>query len=294
MLTGGIDVKKRVLTALLLASLLLVTIMPAAARADDKYDLSNFGYRYVDSKGRGSLVFQKSPRGKSMKGHKFYTGDRIYVNIHWRQDGYAIAYENGEYGYVDASYIDWSKGSGGGKPGGGSQGGGKPGGGSQGGGKPSGGGSWSGGGDRDLSNFEYRRVASNGRGSLVFQKEPRGKSMPGHKFYDGDWIYVNIHYRRDGYSIAYENGEYGYVDASYIDWNSRKGGGSGGSRVHLTGNVNVRTGPGLDYSIIGTAYRGDSLRYVGDTSTDYRGVAWYYVYFNGGTGWVSSRYAYLG
>ena len=38
---------------------------------------------------------------------KFNDGDEIYVNINWRQDGYAIACKNGVYGYVDASYISW-------------------------------------------------------------------------------------------------------------------------------------------------------------------------------------------
>ena len=27
------------------------------------------------------------------------------MNLNWRQDGYAIAYEDGVYGYVDAGYI---------------------------------------------------------------------------------------------------------------------------------------------------------------------------------------------
>ena len=39
--------------------------------------------------------------------YQFWNGDRIYVNLNWRQDGYAIAYQNGVYGYVDANYINW-------------------------------------------------------------------------------------------------------------------------------------------------------------------------------------------
>lgn len=74
---------------------------------DDRYDLNQYDYRMVVEKGRGALIFQKAPRGSFMKNHKFYDGDWIYVNINWRQNGYAIAYENGEYGYVDASYIEW-------------------------------------------------------------------------------------------------------------------------------------------------------------------------------------------
>jgi len=74
---------------------------------DNRYDLDQYEYLPVVEKGRGALIFQKAPRGSFMKNHKFYDGDYIYVNVYWRQDGYAIAYENGEYGYVDASYIDW-------------------------------------------------------------------------------------------------------------------------------------------------------------------------------------------
>ena len=38
------------------------------------------------------------------------------------------------------------------------------------------------------------------------------------QYYDGDWIYVNVKWQSEGYAMAYENGTYGYVDASYIDW----------------------------------------------------------------------------
>lgn len=170
----------------LISILLLICLLIPAARASSggKYDLDDFGYRTVKTNGRGSLVFQEEPRGDFMYDHKFWDGDQIYVNLYWRKDGYAIAYEDGEYGYVDASYIKWN------------------------------------GSDtaKDLSNFEYRTVDTNGSGALVFQEEPRGDFMYGHKFWDGDRIYVNVEYRKNGYAIAYQDGEYGYVDASYIDW----------------------------------------------------------------------------
>lgn len=62
-------------------------------------------------------------------------------------------------------------------------------------------------------------MRSNGRGSLVFQESPGGKSIKGHKFYDGDWIYVHPDYQKNGYAVAYDDGVFGFVDASYIDWN---------------------------------------------------------------------------
>ena len=52
-------------------------------------------------------MFQSSPNGSFMNDYQYRDGDRIYVNLNWRQDGYAIAYEDGVYGYVDAGYILW-------------------------------------------------------------------------------------------------------------------------------------------------------------------------------------------
>ena len=64
--------------------------------------------------------------------------------------------------------------------------------------------------------------------------------------------------------------------------------------VHLTGSENVRTGPGLEYSSIGSAHKGSTLPYLGTTSVpDSRGYVWYLVSFSNTTGWVSSRYANL-
>lgn len=174
--------------ALLLAALLLLS---ATALASDRYDLDDFGYRTVKTRGRGKLVFQTRPRGSFMSEYSFSNGDRIFVNLDWEEDGYAIAYENGDYGYVDASYIDWDDDD-----------------------------------DEDdydddvhdLDNFEYRYVDIDNGGALVFQRTPRGEFMYKYKFYDGDRIFVNVDYREGGYALAYKNGVYGFVDASYIDW----------------------------------------------------------------------------
>lgn len=63
--------------------------------------------------------------------------------------------------------------------------------------------------------------------------------------------------------------------------------------VYFTGNSNVRTGPGLDYSSKGSVNRGSYLTFLNDTSYDNRGVAWYKVSFGSGSGWVSSKYSYI-
>lgn len=66
-----------------------------------------------------------------------------------------------------------------------------------------------------------------------------------------------------------------------------------GISVSATGDVNVRTGPGLTYDSTGVAPRGSRLDYLGETSTDERGVDWYKVAYDGQARWVSSTYAVL-
>lgn len=65
------------------------------------------------------------------------------------------------------------------------------------------------------------------------------------------------------------------------------------AEVRTTASVNLRSGPGLDYDIVTSYPEGKSLEYLGETSTDDRGVAWYKVSTDKGEGWVSSRYAEL-
>ena len=73
----------------------------------DIYDLSNYGYRTVATQGRGALVFQTEPFGSFMKEYKYTDGDQLLVNLNWVEEGYTLACDNGVYGFVDASYIDW-------------------------------------------------------------------------------------------------------------------------------------------------------------------------------------------
>ena len=63
--------------------------------------------------------------------------------------------------------------------------------------------------------------------------------------------------------------------------------------VVTTGNVNLRSGPGKEYDIVTDIGVGRELEFLGDVSTDLRGVDWYHVGINGKTGWVSSKYADL-
>ena len=188
---------------------------------DSRYDLNRYGYKTVVTGGKGALVFQDGPNGAFMNDYQFNEGDQIYVNLDWRKDGYAIAYQNGTYGYVDAAYIDWTNSWTGSNY------------------STAGSGSYSS--KKDLSNYGYRTVVTNGRGALVFQDAPNGAFMYDYQFNDGDSIYVNLDWRQDGYAIACQNGVYGYVDASYINWNSSgSGSGAGSSRTNLS-NFGYRT-----------------------------------------------------
>ena len=62
--------------------------------------------------------------------------------------------------------------------------------------------------------------------------------------------------------------------------------------VHITGNCNVRSGPSLNYRILGSVSEGTTLKGTGTKRYDSRGVAWHEVTYRGDRGWVSSKYAY--
>lgn len=66
-----------------------------------------------------------------------------------------------------------------------------------------------------------------------------------------------------------------------------------GNYVKATARVNVRNSPNQNSSDIGTLLKGDTARYLGETSVDIRGITWYKVNHNGNVGWVSSRYSTL-
>lgn len=65
------------------------------------------------------------------------------------------------------------------------------------------------------------------------------------------------------------------------------------AEVHTTGNVWLRSGPGLDYESLSILSSGKTFEYLGESSVDERGVAWYKITAGEKTGWVSSRYSEL-
>ena len=63
------------------------------------------------------------------------------------------------------------------------------------------------------------------------------------------------------------------------------------AEVKTTGNVNLRTGPGLAYDVLTSVSKGKSLTYLKQTSIDDRGIAWYLVEHKGTECWISSVYS---
>ena len=43
-----------------------------------------------------------------------------------------------------------------------------------------------------------------------------GSVMPGHRFHNGDEIWIHSRYWEGGCFLAYDRGEFGYVDAQYV------------------------------------------------------------------------------
>lgn len=59
------------------------------------------------------------------------------------------------------------------------------------------------------------------------------------------------------------------------------------------GDSNIRSGPGLDYPVLGALPEGGTAVFLGGVSYDSRGVAWYQISWDGGSAWVSSRFTSL-
>ena len=93
------------------------------------------------------------------------------------------------------------------------------------------------------------------------------------------------------YKVKFD-GVSGWVSSKYGTLHGGSSGGSG-SKVYATGDLNIRSGPGLSFDRLGTMFEGDSAAYLGESSVDSRGVTWYKVKYGSLTGWVSSVYASL-
>lgn len=102
------------------------------------------------------------------------------------------------------------------------------------------------------------------------------------------------------YKVSY-GGVTGWVSSRYAQLtNSASSSSSGssssssGSKVQASGgSVTIRAKANKTSDKLGFMAEGKTATYLGKSSTDSRGVKWYYVSYNGVKGWVSSKYSKL-
>jgi len=111
--------------------------------------------------------------------------------------------------------------------------------------------------------------------------------------YDTGWVssrYTDLYASSYDYCDDYDDYDYDNYDYDYDDYGYYES----GTCVEATGRVNVRSGPGLGYSDVGTLVKGEKVPYLGQTSYDDRGVLWYKIqFYSDGEAWVSSVYGKL-
>ncbi|MDO5322446.1 MAG: SH3 domain-containing protein [Clostridia bacterium] len=97
------------------------------------------------------------------------------------------------------------------------------------------------------------------------------------------------------YKVKY-NGVTGWVSSRYSKITNSKDSSSGGSSDTVKvvgGDVTIRSKADKTSAKLGYIAEGKVATYLGKTSTDSRGVQWYYISYNGTKGWISSMYSRL-
>ena len=92
------------------------------------------------------------------------------------------------------------------------------------------------------------------------------------------------------------NGVTGWVSSRYSKITNSKDSSSGGSSDTVKvvgGDVTIRAKANKTSTKLGYIAEGKVATYLGKTSTDSRGVQWYYISYNGTKGWISSMYSRL-
>lgn len=82
------------------------------------------------------------------------------------------------------------------------------------------------------------------------------------------------------YQVSY-NGKTGYINRNMVTVDELEY----SATATVTGDVNVRSGPGSSYTKLGVAKTGDKLTVIGITGTN-----WYKISYNGKTGYVAGNY----
>ena len=97
------------------------------------------------------------------------------------------------------------------------------------------------------------------------------------------------------YKVKY-NGVTGWVSSRYSKITNSKDSSSGSSSDSVKvvgGDVTIRAKANKTSTKLGYISEGKVATYLGKTSTDSRGVQWYYISYNGTKGWISSMYSRL-
>ncbi len=97
------------------------------------------------------------------------------------------------------------------------------------------------------------------------------------------------------YKVKY-NGVTGWVSSRYSKVTNSKDSSSGSSSDSVKvvgGDVTIRAKADKTSTKLGYISEGKVATYLGKTSTDSRGVQWYYISYNGTKGWISSMYSRL-
>lgn len=87
------------------------------------------------------------------------------------------------------------------------------------------------------------------------------------------------------YKVEYK-GKTGWISSVYAKYGYAPG---TKDTVIATGNTHIRSKAGLNGAKLGTLHKGNYALYLNKSSEDDRGVQWYKIYYNGLTGWVSSK-----
>ena len=130
--------------------------------------------------------------------------------------------------------------------------------------------------------------------AVNLRAEPNGRKVDVLK--KGDTaIYLNQS-KTDSNGVKWYNVRSGggpaWICAKYVKLRDASSGSSSSeaSKVVVTAkSVFVRSEPSLSGRKVGTLYKGDAVKYAGQSHKDSRGVVWYRV----NNGWVSSRYTKL-
>lgn len=97
------------------------------------------------------------------------------------------------------------------------------------------------------------------------------------------------------YKVEYK-GTTGWVSSRYSKVTDSKDSDSSGSSDSVKvvgGDVTIRSKANKTSKKLGYISEGKVATYLGKTSTDSRGVQWYYISYNGTKGWISSMYSRL-